>query len=83
MSVLNFSGVVSGVMRKWQLNTLTKYLYDLSTQLSEFYSAGKSDAALRVVGSAAQGSRVLLLELVATAIRTGLGLLGIRALRRL
>ncbi len=83
VAVLSFSNVVAGVMRKWQLNTLTKYLYELSTAVSEFYSAGKSDASLRVVGSAQQDSRVLLLELVAEAIRTGLGLLGIRALRRL
>ena len=83
VKVLSFSNVVAGVMRKWQLNNLTKYLYELSTGLSEFYSAGKSDAALRVVGTPQQDSRVLLLELVATAIRTGLGLLGIRALRRL
>ena len=56
---------------------LTNYLYELASEFHKFYNKNK------VIGSEKEAIRLKILAVVATILKLGLGLLGIKAKERM
>jgi arginyl-tRNA synthetase len=77
--LLRFEGVVEAVARTLEPHRLCGHLYDVATAFSAFYEACPVLAA----ASPVRESRLVIADLTATTLATGLGLLGIETLERM
>jgi arginyl-tRNA synthetase len=87
LQLLKFGDVLAEVATKYEPHHIAAYLFDLGQAFSAFYEAGSKDESKKVVNDTnppeVQASRLLLTDLTARTIRTGLDLLGIRVVERM
>jgi len=79
VKLLGYGDAVEEVARVLRPHLLCEYLFDLATTFSTFYN----DHPVLQSEGAVRASRLRLVELTATVIREGLGLLGIEAPERM
>ncbi|GAB5360812.1 hypothetical protein AAMO2058_000659300 [Amorphochlora amoebiformis] len=77
LKLTQFPEAINDTLDSLMPNRLTEYLYDLTEIFNQFYNECK------VVGSASQDSRLLLVQATAKVMRQCFGLLGITPLNRL
>jgi len=80
LKLAQFPETVDAVARECLPNLLCGYLYDLAGAFMSFY---ESCPVLKAEDDATRASRLLLCQLTARTIRTGLGLLGIETLEQM
>ena len=80
IELLRFSEALGRVAAEYKPNHLTAYLFDLAQRFAEFF---EQCPVLKADDAQAKASRLLLCDLVARTLETGLGLLGIRTVERM
>ena len=78
--LLQFGEVVPLVLDDFRPNLLANYLYDLAITFHAFYEACP---VLKAEGAESRGSRLVLCDVAARVLSTGLGLLGIKCPERM
>lgn len=80
LHVARFGETLDAVVNGWRLNLLCEYLYQLSGLYMKFY---ENCPVLAAPSPELRTSRLALCAVTAETLRTGLGLLGIRAVERM
>ena len=77
--IMNFGDVVERATRHCDPHIVSRYLLDLASEVSRFYTAGNQDKALRILceDEATQIARLTLVKSVQVTLETGLELLGV------
>jgi len=81
LKLLDLGGVVVRAADSNEPHLLSRYLLDLCTLFSRWYTTGNQDKALRVLcdDEATRGARLALVSATREALRQGLGILGLQA----
>lgn len=80
LQLLRFSEAMEEVVADYRPNHLTNYLFELATNFSGFF---ESCPVLKAESDESRTSRLLLCDLVARTLRTGMALLGIQTVEKM
>jgi arginyl-tRNA synthetase len=76
IELLVFDGILADITANWEFHRLAGYLYGLSTTFTKFY---ENCPVLKAESDEVRASRLVLCDLTARTLATGLNLLGIEA----
>ena len=80
LQLLRYSEAIDQVIEDYRPNHLTNYLFELAKTFSAFF---ENCPVLKAEDAASRNSRLLLCDLTARTLKSGLGLLGIQVVNRM